>query len=161
MNTHITAPRHFRLYGAVLAMAALLITLLAVTLTVGPAMAQEPRTGDNAEEYDKPYPCSEEAVPDANTAKLIRDGYYAVFDGFWDYEVGHLSNNFCPAKGLRRRQSTTRMRQKNVPRSRILAATPTSTSARPSSPSPTATRSRSIDSLNPIGIPAKSRWVPP
>ena len=98
MNTHITTPRHFRLYGAVLAMAALLLTLLAVTLTAGPAMAQEPRTGDNTEEYDKPYPCSEEAVPDANTAGLIRDGYYAVFDGFWDYEVGHLSNNFCPPK---------------------------------------------------------------
>ena len=101
MNTHITAPRHFRLYGAVLAMAALLITLLAVTLTAGPTMAQDndgkgPRTGDNAEEYDKPYPCSEEVEPDANTTGLVRDGYYAVFEGFWDYEVGHLSNNFCP-----------------------------------------------------------------
>ena len=98
MNTHITAPRHFRLYGAVLAMAALLITLLAVTLTAGPAMAQEPRTGDNTEEYPNPRPCSEEVEPDANTTELARDSYYAVFDAFWDYEVGHLSNNFCPPK---------------------------------------------------------------
>ena len=57
---------------------------------------QLPRTGDNTEEYSTPYPCSEEAQPDANTEGEIRDGYYAVFDGFWDYEVGHLSNNFCP-----------------------------------------------------------------
>ena len=95
MNTHTTAPRHFRLYGAVLAMAALLITLLAVTLTAGPAMAEEPK---NAEKYDKPYPCSEEVEPDAHTTEIARHGYYAVFDGFWDYEVGHLSNNFCPPK---------------------------------------------------------------
>ena len=106
MNTHITTPRHFRLYGAVLAMAALLITLLAVTLTAGPTMAQVtidpdklPRTGDNAEEYESPFPCSEEAQPDGSTAGEIREGYYAVFDAFWDYEVGHLSNNFCSSKG--------------------------------------------------------------
>ena len=105
MSTHITTPRHFRLYGAVLAMAALLITLLAVTLTAGPTMAQvdegkaqDPRTGDNTEEYSQPYPCSEEAQPNSRTVGEIRNGYYAVFDAFWDYEVGHLSNNFCPPK---------------------------------------------------------------
>ena len=103
MDTIINAPRHFRLYGAVLAMAALLVTLLAVTLTAGPTQAQVdldpdqlPRIGDNADEYDDPLPCSEKAVPDANTVGIIRDGYYALFDAFWDYEVGHLSNNFCP-----------------------------------------------------------------
>ena len=80
-----------------LAMVALLIALLAVVLTTGSTMAQGPRTGDNAEEYDDPIPCSEEARPDANTTEeVIESGYYAVFDAFWDYEVGHLSNNFCP-----------------------------------------------------------------
>ena len=104
MNTHITAPRHFRLYGAVLAMAALLAVLLAVTLTAGPTMAQgvvvppDPRTGDNEDFYDAPYPCSEESQPDASTVSVITEGYYAVFDAFWDYEVGHLSDNFCPPK---------------------------------------------------------------
>ena len=107
MNTHITTPRHFRLYGAVLAMAALLAVLLAVTLTAGPAMAQDaggilvppdPRTGDNEDFYDAPYPCSEESQPDSSTVSLISEGYYAVFDAFWDYEVGHLSDNFCPPK---------------------------------------------------------------
>ncbi len=104
MNTHITNPRQFRLFGAVLAMAALLAVLLAVTFAAGPAQAQVtidpnqlPRTGDNAEEYSDPLPCSEEAKPD-NAVGVISDGYYAVFDAFWDYEVGHLSNNFCPPK---------------------------------------------------------------
>ena len=115
MNTHITAPRHFRLYGAALAMAALLAVLLAVTMTAGPAMAQDPnvggigigpvdpRTGENEDFYKEPYPCSEEAKPDASTVSVIRGStkasapdFYAVFDAFWDYEVGHLSDNFCP-----------------------------------------------------------------
>ena len=105
MNTHITTPRHFRLYGAVLAMAALLAVLLAVTLTAGTTQAQVgvgpgglPRTGENTEEYSQPYPCTEESSPAVDTADIISEGYYAVFDAFWDYEDGHLSNNFCPPK---------------------------------------------------------------
>ena len=96
MYTPSKVSNQVKLAGAMLAMAALVIAVLAVTLTTSPAMAQEPRTGDNAKQYSKPYPCSEEVEPNANTAELVRDGYYAVFDGFWDYEVGHLSNNFCP-----------------------------------------------------------------
>ncbi len=107
MNTHITNPRQFRLYGAVLAMAALLAVLLAVTLTAGPTMTQAdegkgqgPRLGDNAQEYRQygVLPCTEETQPAASDAAIISDGYYAVFDGFWDYEDGHLSNNFCPQR---------------------------------------------------------------
>ena len=121
MSTHITAPRHFRLYGAALAMATLLIALLAVTLSAGPTMAQgvvvppDPRTGNNEDFYDEPYPCSEEAQPDQNTVGVIRgptDGsgpdYYAVFDAFWDYEVGHLSDNFCPPKVKETKQTNPR-----------------------------------------------------
>ena len=101
MNITITTPRHFRLYGAVLAMAALLAVLLAVTLTdaqaqVGTGPGPLPRTGYNAAEHDNPLPCTEESLPDASTAPLISEGYYAVFDAFWDYEDGHQSNNFCP-----------------------------------------------------------------
>ena len=103
MHTHTMAPRHLRLYGAVLAAALAAILLAVMTLTAGPTAAEVgvdsdllPRTGDNAEEYDDPIPCSEEAEPDARTESVITDGYYAVFDAFWDYEVGHLSNNFCP-----------------------------------------------------------------
>ena len=107
MNTHINAQKHFRLYGAVLAMAALLAVLLAVTLTVGTTQAQVgigpgqlPRLGDNADEYSEygTLPCTEETEPADSDVAMISDGYYAVFDGFWDYEDGHLSNNFCPPK---------------------------------------------------------------
>ena len=89
-----------KLAGALLAIAVLAIGLMTVVFAAGPAQAQaqDPRTGDNAEEYSKPFPCSEEVEPDASTTELVRDGYYAVFEGFWDYEVGHLSNNFCPPK---------------------------------------------------------------
>ena len=104
MATIINAPTRLKITGAVLAMAALLIALLAVVMTAGPTMAQGlgpdpdelPRTGENSEQYDKPYPCYEEAEPAANTRKVIDSGHYPVFDAFWDYEVGHLSNNFCP-----------------------------------------------------------------
>ena len=107
MSTHITTPRQFRLYGAVLAMAALLAVLLAVTLTAGTTQAQVgigpgqlPRLGDNADEYSEygTLPCTEETEPADSDVAMISDGYYAVFDGFWDYEDGHLSNNFCPPK---------------------------------------------------------------
>ena len=100
---------------SVIAVAVLVIVaaaVAAVSLTAGPTEAhvtvdtnqaqvsadakEKSRTGDNSEEYDDPVPCSEEAKPDANTAGIISNGQYAVFDAFWDYEVGHLSNNFCP-----------------------------------------------------------------
>ena len=86
------------------AAALLIVAVAAVTLTAVPTQAQViggpglPRTGVNTEEYSAPYPCSEEAQPDENTVSVIREGYYAVFDAFWDYEVGHLSDNFCPPK---------------------------------------------------------------
>ena len=105
MDTLTNIPKHLRLYTAALALAALVIAVAAVTLTAVPAQAQDaggigpghlPRTGDNEEEYARPYPCSEEAEPDASTKKVIDGGHYALFDAFWDYEVGHMSNNFCP-----------------------------------------------------------------
>ena len=80
-------------------MAVLAIAVLAVAMTTGPTMAQDEaksRTGKNAEEYEYPIPCSEEAQPGPDTTEVIDSGYYALFDAFWDYEVGHLSNNFCP-----------------------------------------------------------------
>ncbi len=55
-----------------------------------------PQIGDNDDFYDDPLPCSEEAQPDDETVETIADGHIALFDGFWDYEVGHLSMNFCP-----------------------------------------------------------------
>jgi len=98
MSTIYRTRTQLSLFGA---MAALLAVMLAVTLAAGPAQAQgltpvDPRTGDNEDFYDEPYPCSEEAQPDDDTASVISEGYYAVFDAFWDYEAGRLSDNFCP-----------------------------------------------------------------
>ena len=52
-----------------------------------------------------PSPAPEESEPDENTVSVIRGStddsdpdFYAVFDAFWDYEVEHLSDNFCPPK---------------------------------------------------------------
>ena len=98
-------PINVRAVGITMTLAALVIALLAVAMTASPAQAQglgpgltpgDPRTGDNEDFYDKPYPCSEEAQPGPDTAGVISEGYYALFDAFWDYEVGHLSDNFCP-----------------------------------------------------------------
>ena len=102
---------------SVIAVAVLVIfaaAVAAVSLTAGPTEAHvtvdsnqaqvnadakdKPRTGDNAKEYKKygVIPCSEEEQPDASTARVLDRGHYPVFDAFWDYEVGHMSNNFCP-----------------------------------------------------------------
>ena len=98
-------PINVRAVGITMTLAALVIALLAVAMTASPAQAQglgpglvpgDPRTGDNEDFYDEPYPCSEEAQPGPDTAAVISEGYYALFDAFWDYEVGHLSDNFCP-----------------------------------------------------------------
>ena len=97
-------PINLRAVGVTMTLAALVIALVAVAINVNSAQADgivvvgpiEPRTGNNEDYYDDPLPCSEEAQPDADTAKVIREGYYAVFDAFWDYEVGHMSDNFCP-----------------------------------------------------------------
>ena len=104
MSTFTQAAMPLRLFAAILALILIAAFVVAVTLTAGPTMAQDgtdpsqlPRIGDNAEEYDDPLPCSEEK-PLSPAAGIIDRDFYAVFDAFWDYEVGHLSNNFCPPK---------------------------------------------------------------
>ena len=81
-----------------LAMAALVITLLAVNFAAGPAQAQ------NADgTHPNPQPCGPGAadVSDKPT-KEITSGHYALFDAYWwkfdkDAEKsGTLNNNLCP-----------------------------------------------------------------
>ena len=82
----------------VMAMAAMAVFAVAAVMLLSggnPAQAQGgigpgalPQTGDNEDYYDDPLPCSEEAQPDDTTVSVISEGYYALFDGFWDYEVG-------------------------------------------------------------------------
>ena len=100
---------------SVIAVAALAIVAVAALMLLAggnPAQAQDdtggigpggvgpgalPQTGKNEDHYSTPVPCSEEADPD-DAKSVVDEGYYPVFEGFWDYEVGHLSNNFCPPK---------------------------------------------------------------
>ena len=99
------------------AAALLIVAVAAVTLTAIPAQAQvggdigggtlDPftRPDNNEDGYSEfgAIPCSEESEPDEHTVSVIRGStaedapdFYAVFDAFWDYEVRHLSDNFCP-----------------------------------------------------------------
>ncbi|MYC38009.1 MAG: hypothetical protein F4X66_14005, partial [Chloroflexi bacterium] len=81
MNTLTNIPRRTALYGAMLAMAALVITLLAVNFAAGPALAQN---ADNT--YPDPQPCG----PGAATAFMeepheLTSGHYALFDSYWQW----------------------------------------------------------------------------
>ena len=88
------------------AAALLMAAVLAVTLTAGPASgpghhrpgrdAQDRRQRGGVQGSSAPSPAPRRTLPDASTVDIISEGYYAVFDAFWDYEDGHPSNNFCP-----------------------------------------------------------------
>ncbi len=129
MDTIIKAPRRFTLYGAVLAMAAVVITLLAVAYATGPAQAQSTDGGTgggntddgvNLATYPDPQPCG----PGAGTAfqpepHEVRTGHFAFFDAYWRItgrsvegdspDIGVLYINECPPKMVtqKRRDGTT------------------------------------------------------
>ncbi len=90
MNTLTKAPIQLKITGAVLAIAALLVALLAVAMTVGPTMAQ-------TNPYPEPKPCGpgQDPVPDSPDA-TVTSGHYGVFDGYWDFEKKTLNLNLCP-----------------------------------------------------------------
>ena len=121
MDTIIKAPRRFTLYGAVLAMAALVITLLAVAYATGLAQAQGTGNTDdyvNHSTYPDPQPCG----PGAGTAFMaepheITTGHYALFDAYWRTikegtsiggmdvpGVGVLHTNLCPPEMVKKTQ---------------------------------------------------------
>ena len=99
MDTIINFPRRFTLYAAAMALAALVITLLAVNMTAGPAQAQN---ADNT--YPAPQPCG----PGAGTAfqpepHEISEGHFALFDSYWEWREtdpneGVMHTNECPPK---------------------------------------------------------------
>ena len=99
-------PKRITLYAAVLAMAALVVTVLAVSFATGPAQAQ-----DAANTFPNPQPCGP-GLPDSNfpgnPAEQITSGHYALFDAYWHWatvktiededskNTGSLNNNQCP-----------------------------------------------------------------
>ena len=83
METIVSVPRHIKLYTAALAMAALVITLLAVNFTTDPAQAQN---ADNT--FADPVPCG--PGPNTGTASMeepheVTTGHYAIFDSYWEW----------------------------------------------------------------------------
>ena len=101
MDTIINFPRRFTLYAVAMALAGLVITLLAVNMTAGPAQAQTPDANNN---YANPKPCG----PGAEDAfqpepHEVTEGHIAFFDSYWEWrgdsmDVGVLHTNMCPPK---------------------------------------------------------------
>ncbi len=99
MSTIINIPRGFKFYGAVLALAALVVALLAVAYATGPAQAQGTGNdfGANNGHYQEPYPCGQGmAGVSKNPDQEFSEGHVALFDAYWDYESQTLNNNLCP-----------------------------------------------------------------
>ena len=111
MDTVTKTPRKIILYTAGLALAALVIGLLAVTMTAGPALAQGPGTGGNTatNTWPNPQPCGSD--DDSATAFMeepheVTEGHFALFDAYWeqlggnraldDTNTGVLHINECP-----------------------------------------------------------------
>lgn len=89
MNTITRIPKQLKVYGAMLAFAALVIGLMAVSVAAGTAHAQE----------STPKPCGPGAnpVPDSPDPE-ISSGHHAVFDAYWDTGTETLNNNLCPPR---------------------------------------------------------------
>ena len=99
MSTITSAPNRFKLYGAGLTLAALVIAVLAVTFATGPAWAGVVGA--------VPNPCGPGQDP-ANfpddPAAQKSSGHYALFDAYWlptpglgdEAKDGTLNNNLCP-----------------------------------------------------------------
>ena len=90
----ITKRTHqLKLYGAVLALAALVATVLAVALAGG-AQAQ-----NSTNTFADPQPCGP-GLPDANRPanpdEKVTSGRLALFDAYWDATAESLNNNLCP-----------------------------------------------------------------
>ena len=104
MYATMTASSRFKIYAAV-ALAALLMTLLAVTLTTSQAQATATTTiadsgGDNSvpqQQNTTPRHATPEACPaDADVASVVDSGHYALFDVYWNPVEGELTNTVCP-----------------------------------------------------------------
>ncbi len=90
MDTIINVPRHIKLAGAMLAIAALVITLLAVNFAAGPAQAQ-------SKTYPDPQPCGQgHAKVPGNPVDQITTGEIAFFDAYWHIKTKTINNNLCP-----------------------------------------------------------------
>ena len=111
MYRTITASSQFKIYAAV-ALAALLMTMLAVTLAAGQAQATTTTSttiADSGDDNSIPQQQGQAATPtppphktpeacptDDDVARVVDSGHYALFDVWWNDDEGELTNNICP-----------------------------------------------------------------
>ena len=116
MYTTITKSSQFKIYAAV-ALAALLMTMLTVTLAVGKAQATTTTTttiapssgGDDNSipqqqgtatptpaRHATPEACPGETGNTNTLTRVVDSGHYAIFDVYWNPDEGELTNNPCP-----------------------------------------------------------------
>ena len=90
MDTLIKAPIQLKLAGAMLAIAALVIGLMAVAFTVNQAQAQ-------SKTYPDPQPCGPgHADVPKGAVEQITTGKIVFFDSYWDIPTRTINNNLCP-----------------------------------------------------------------
>ncbi len=107
MDTIINTPKRFKLFAAGLTLAALAITLLAVTFATDPAQAQAPpggggdTGGSTGGGTDVPQLCGpgQDHFPE-DPDEVVSEGHYALFDAYWQpggaIRPGALNDNLCP-----------------------------------------------------------------
>ena len=109
MYTTITASSRFKIYAAV-ALAALLMTMLAVTLATGQAQATTitnsadsgddnlipQQQGQAATTTPLPHKTPEACPAEGEAASVVDRGHYALFDVYWNPVEEELTNNICP-----------------------------------------------------------------
>ena len=98
MDTLTNIPKRTALYGAMLAMTALVIALVAVTFATGPAQAQ-------SKTYPDPQPCGQgHAEVSKKPATQITTGEIVFFDAYWDINTKTINNNLCPPAMVEKKQ---------------------------------------------------------
>lgn len=97
MHTSTARINRPRVFGGILALSAVAITVLAMVFASGPAQAQEQLPGSTPlNTYSDPKPCG--PTPGADTAfqpepHEITTGHFAVFDSYWENTTGLVSSN--------------------------------------------------------------------
>ena len=143
-TTHI----NMRAAGITMALAALVIAVLAVTLAAGPAQATTTTTdfansGDDNSipqgqaatatptstpippRHATPEPCpGETGNPNETAARVIDSGHYALFDVYWNPVERELTNNICPPSTQYVRTGRVRSRIDRSPSSIDITAEP-------------------------------------
>ncbi|MXX92333.1 MAG: hypothetical protein F4Y63_02620 [Chloroflexi bacterium] len=102
MKAQDETPINMRAVGITMILAALLTTLLVMTLTAGQADATTTNIAPSGDDNSIPQPQSgRDATPEAcpaqgQAARVVNSGQYALFDVYWNPVEEELTNTVCP-----------------------------------------------------------------